>query len=259
MRLPWILRLRPIGERHGAARGDLGSGLATDSEGRFEIIISADRPDNAPNWIQIGSGARSLVARQYFIDRGSEAPADYEIGRCGSAPAPAGGRLDPKGFAHGLLACGQSLERAVGATLRATDAWSQSPNTISFDSGAGELADLFPTPDNHYVGGCFQLEEDEGLVVEVQPPDCRYWNLHLMSRWLESLDPNGGPVSLNLAQADIDSPDGSVRFIISARDPGKPNWLDTGGRREGGFALRWLQARSAPQRPSCRLIKLDEL
>ncbi|MGI9242501.1 MAG: DUF1214 domain-containing protein, partial [Verrucomicrobiales bacterium] len=233
--------------------------LSTDADGRFEIVISAERPDDAPNWIGIREGARSLVARQYFIDREAESPASYSIGLTHSSQSPAGGELDPQEFARRLLVCGQSLERAVGATLRATDGWSKEPNTISFDSDAGELADLFPTPDNHYVGGWFQLGSDEALVIDLSPPDCRYWNLHLMSRWLESLDGRGNPVSLNLAQAIPGGADGQMRFIVSATDPGRPNWLDTGGRREGCFALRWLQASTVPERPACRLVKLAEL
>lgn len=237
--------------------GDLSDqDLVTDSDGRFEIILSTARPADADNWIALGAGARSLVARQYFIDRETESPAEYEIELLATADQSGGVELDPGGFAQRLVMCGQSVERTIAATLRATDGWSQQPNAISFDSGAGELADLFATPDNNYVGGWFRLDEDEALVLEVSPPDCRYWNLHLMSRWLESLDGRHRCVSLNLAQAKLD-PDGRARFVIAARNPGEPNWLDTGGRQEGCFVFRWMQASAAPEPPRCQVIKLS--
>ena len=41
-------------------------------------------------------------------------------------------------------------------------------------------------------------------------------------------------------------PDGTVRVVIAATDPGRPNWLDTGHRQRGFVTLRWLDNPAAP-------------
>ena len=44
----------------------------------------------------------------------------------------------------------------------------------------------------------------------------------------------------------IADPHGLVRVVISATDPGLPNWLDTAGHRRGALALRWVGAKEEP-------------
>lgn len=55
------------------------------------------------------------------------------------------------------------------------------------------------------------------------------------------------PTSASNATA-LRRPDGSVRFVVAARDPGVPgvNWLDTGGRHRGFVTLRWIDHAEAP-------------
>ncbi len=223
--------------------------LECDSEGRFEIVLSLQAPpDGCRNWLRFEPGVRSLVTRQYYLDRSQETPATYEISCENAKDSSELSDLTPR---IGLLR--DSFQRAWQATLKATDAWRQTPNVISFESGASGLLDLFPTPDNQYAGGWFQLGDDEALVVEVDPPDCRYWSVHLMSPWLESLE---GQASVNKRQVQLEAGQ-PARFIIAARDPGQPNWLATGGRREGCFAFRWMQTDAAVSRPVCQVISLS--
>jgi hypothetical protein len=46
--------------------------------------------------------------------------------------------------------------------------------------------------------------------------------------------------------------------VVAARDPGVPNWLDTGGCLSGALQGRWNQASSAPH-PSIRRVRLDQI
>jgi hypothetical protein len=63
--------------------------------------------------------------------------------------------------------------------------------------------------------------------------------------------------SLNGGQARIDA-DGKFRAVIALDDPGVPNWLDTGGNREGAIMLRWTEASSGPA-PTLQLIDAASL
>jgi hypothetical protein len=48
------------------------------------------------------------------------------------------------------------------------------------------------------------------------------------------------------------------RAVISARDPGVHNWLDTSGYRRGAIQGRWFGADSTPT-PAIRKLKIGEV
>ena len=48
------------------------------------------------------------------------------------------------------------------------------------------------------------------------------------------------------------------RAVISQRDPGTPNWLDTTGATQGCITYRWNQADSNPV-PALELVAFDDL
>jgi hypothetical protein len=62
---------------------------------------------------------------------------------------------------------------------------------------------------------------------------------------LRSADWSERKTSINLAQAHIDA-DGRFRCVVSHRDPGVPNWLDTGGLAEGMLQYRWIWSNDNP-------------
>ena len=37
-----------------------------------------------------------------------------------------------------------------------------------------------------------------------------------------------------------------IRLVVAHRDPGVPNWLDTGGHREGFLTPRWAYSETPP-------------
>jgi hypothetical protein len=63
--------------------------------------------------------------------------------------------------------------------------------------------------------------------------------------------------SLNDSQARVDS-DGTLRVVVSARDPGVPNWIDTAGYPQGLVQGRWFGCGEAPV-PSARKLAIGEV
>ena len=60
-----------------------------DDDGRFELILSTERPNGARNWVQLDNIARTLVTRQYFTDLRQQ-PAELKIDLLDDiAPPPA--------------------------------------------------------------------------------------------------------------------------------------------------------------------------
>src|SRR5690606_3600615 len=63
--------------------------------------------------------------------------------------------------------------------------------------------------------------------------------------------------SLNDKQGVVDG-DGVFRTVISARDPGVHNWLDTSGYASGAIQGRWFEASEKPM-PSIRKVKVADV
>ncbi len=221
-------------------------------DGTFELVLSAERPDGAVNWLPLDGNARTLVTRQYFTDR-NQRPARMHIETLEPQPPPS--TPDEKQIARRIRGLAESVTRTLAATEAAAEQWLQQPNTVSVDSRDDDWASLFATPDNAYVGGWYTLAEDEALVMEGRAPACRYWSVQLCSRWLESRDYRSRTVILNHAHVPLEE-DGSFQIAIAHRDPGLPNWLDTAGHREGGVIFRWLLPDGEWGRPAFRVIKI---
>lgn len=106
------------------------------------------------------------------------------------------------------------------------------------------------------------LEEDEALVISLDPAGAAFHDVQLNDYWFGSIgDYFGRTASLNNSQA-LRNADGSVTYVVSRRDPGIHNWLDPNGLRESLFVARWqrLPAReSGGPAMDFRLVKLSDL
>ena len=222
------------------------------ADGTFELVLSAERPEGAANWLPLDGNARTLVTRQYFIDR-NQRPAELRIETLEPQTPPAA--PDEQLIARRIRGLAESVTRTLAATEKASALGLQRPNEVSVDSKADDWAILFATPDNDYVGGWYALAEDAALVIAGRAPACRYWSVQLCSRWLESRDYNSRTVILNHTQVQLEE-DGSFQIAIAHRDPGLPNWLYTAGHREGGAIFRWLLPVGEWERPAFRVIKI---
>ncbi len=93
--------------------------------------------------------------------------------------------------------------------------------------------------------GTFALAPDETLLLEIEPPDTRYWNVTLENIWHECIEPRRRHSSVTNRGVSADA-DGKVRIAIGAKDFGHGHWLDTGGRHRGFVILRWLDNPEPP-------------
>jgi hypothetical protein len=113
-------------------------------------------------------------------------------------------------------------------------------------------------PGQVYLEGLFRIADDEALILETAVPDkCLYWSFLVGDMQFRTGDYANNQASINGFQAKLDS-DGKFRAVISKRDPGVANWLDTSGYNEGVIQGRWNSCDSAPV-PSARLVKLSAL
>ena len=211
--------------------------------GEFTFVLAAADPGTAEHWVQIPEDSSAVVVRQYIADRSAEEVATYGIEQLETA-GPVGA-LSDAALAGQLTAFAwtafklMTLHRSVLPELR-----TESNKLITAEAAA--LGSENTTPDNLYMLGSFDLSPDQALVLDVEPPDSRYWSITLENSWHECLDPfrtrSSGTRSSFGPRAD-----GTVRIVIAAADPGVPNWLATGGRQRGFIVLRWLDNPAAPK------------
>ena len=91
-------------------------------------------------------------------------------------------------------------------------------------------------------------------------PECQTWNLQLSNYWMQSLDYRFFTVCVNKHTAHYE-PDGSVKIVIAAHDPGPkyPNWLNTLHHGQGGMLGRYVGAKVFPKEMKSKVMKLSEL
>ena len=82
------------------------------------------------------------------------------------------------------------------------------------------------------------MADDQALVITLPVSDAPYLGFQLGSMWYISLDYINHQTSLNGTQAQRD-PDGKIRIVVSGRDPGVLNWVETLGHPTGFLQFRW--------------------
>ena len=238
-----------------------GSALPVDGNGDFEIHFGAGpAPEGAAEgtWFELPPKRCKLLVRQFFNDWDSEVPADLRIDCLDAGPPDS--RMD----ARRLIS---HLDTVAEQVVPMTAFWSdfgrrhlESGEVNSFDHldpTRGPNLAMGASPQQGYGQNWWRVEEDEALLYEVDIPSCVYWAVQLGDVWYQSLDWVNRQSSLNGHQAQV-SGDGVFRAVISHRDPGIANWLDTTGATQGCITYRWNQADSNPV-PTLRLIPFADL
>lgn len=233
---------------------DLGK-LPADPSGRFDVILSPERPagyDGA--WWQLDPTTNSLLMRLVSSDWAAEHEPTVSIERLDVAPQrprPSVAALEGKlralpasiAFIATLFVDHVELLRQQGFVNKL--------KVFDLTTGGG-LQGQF------YYEGAYDLGDDEALIVEARAPKrCRYRSLILTNELYETTDWYNNHSSLNDAQAPLDA-DGVLRIVVSARDPGVPNWLDTAGHPRGVIQGRWTECDTQPV-PSVRKVKVAEV
>ena len=169
-----------------------GSQLEIGDDGRFEIVLSCD--ERPGNWLRMEPDTTTLIVRQTYLDRGTEAPADLVIERVGGdgLPTPLTAEHVDQGLARaaGLVVACSSLFAGWAHGFRAhTNELPKFDDAVSMGAGGD--------PNICYYHSYWELGEEEALVIEATPPECSSWNFQLDNHWMESLDYRYYRITLN--------------------------------------------------------------
>jgi hypothetical protein len=229
--------------------------LTLDDQGRFDVVISQLRPEgHRGDWWELDPRAEKFMVRTVGCRWGDEREPRYGIDRLDVAATK--GRHSAAELAFRLSEIPTIAANCACAFPDHVEKLRQQGYVNRLK--VFDVSQMVGLNRQHYYEGAYELEDDEALIVEAKVPDkVAYWSLILTNDIYQTTDWCNNQASLNDAQARIDR-DGWFRAVVSARDPGVPNWLDTSGYPSGAIQGRWFDASSAPT-PEVKKLKLADV
>jgi len=225
--------------------------LVTDGDGNFEVVLSAAEHDG--NWMPIDGAHPTLTVRHFFYDWDTETSSSLRIERIGDPVRHEAVDVDSDVVvSRQLVALGDFVHDNLDFFLQ----FGAAPPPNGFLPPIDRTA-IGAAAENKPVIGRWELDPDQALILEVEPPQGVYWSYSLGNPWWETIHYGRHQSSLNAHQAVVDS-DGLVRVVVCGRDPGMANWLDTAGFSNGAMILRCVRTITAPT-PSSRVVAFDEV
>ena len=243
-----------------------------------DVYLSEKRPDGATNWIALKGKRPILFTREYFdtfvdaIDRGERRAAAMEL-ECLSEVAP----LEPYDEAQLETALQKVVDFVEDATdvslglsifiglnrieyegtserkgsmtrieegdiiLDEDSSEEYSPEELAAMIDPKLVRNNLPGPGIQYIGGTFKLAPDEVILIVGTDVPCRYWNLQILTRYLESGDFRHHKVGISNRDVVKDEDEG-FRIYAANGDPGTKNWISTQGYANGQILIRTLLA-----------------
>ena len=244
--------LRGMGQAF--ANHDLDRDVHLRKDGSFEVVVSATQPQGYKgDWWKLDARATNIFVRQIAYDPLHEVDGRFAIER-----------LDRPAIAPRASAA------EIEANIKQIPTWVESWTQMAFDwmkrlRATGvvneihhlRLGNIGGIEEQHYVEGLFDINADEALILETEVPrQCRYWNFQLANELWSTPEYMHSQTSLNGHSARLDA-DGKLRIVISAKDPGVPNWMDNRGYQRGVVYGRWHTCSSYPL-PTLKKIKVAD-
>ncbi len=229
--------------------------LKLDDQGRFDVIVSQKRPEgHNGDWWELHPKAEKFMIRIVGCAWGDEKEPRLGIDRLDIASAK--GR-------HSAADLSARLAELPTIAWNCAHMFTDHVQKLVEEGKLNTLkvvdfSNMTGLSRQSYYEGAYELADDEALISEVSiPKEVGYWSLILTNEIFETTDWYNNQASLNMAQARLDG-DGVFRAVISARDPGVPNWLDTAGYPRGAIQGRWFDTDQRPT-PTLRKVKLSEV
>ncbi len=229
--------------------------LTVGEDGSFELVISPERPAGyTGNWAALDPQCEKIMVRIVSCDWGAEREPRFGIARLDVDDAK--GRPS----ADDLHAAFDEMPFITRVCALAFPIHVEELRNEGYLNKLKifDVSQMSGLKGQFYYEGAYELADDEALISEVRVPQSyRYWSIILTNELYETTDWYNNQASLNDVQGVVD-PDGVFRTVISSRDPGVHNWLDTSGYPAGAIQGRWFEASEKPM-PTIRKVKIDDV
>ncbi|MDQ8037041.1 MAG: hypothetical protein REI12_06430 [Pedobacter sp.] len=236
-----------------------GNDIVVNTDGSYTVTVDSQPANGRKNHIQSTSAAKQLFIRNNLGNWNTETPDALSVKRLDSVPWYV---LPKSNLTIGSEAWGNLQESVVtyGVGALGVKTYVNALNTLANPSSSSTLGTLVTQASSF---GHFRIADDEALVVTVNTGGAGYFVLPVTDAWSVTVDPVNHQSSLNNKQAVLNA-NGTYTFVVSPKDPGVFNWVDTVGQHEGTIMARWqnLPAQSpASGGPAiaAQLVKLNQL
>ncbi|EHB55500.1 hypothetical protein MycrhDRAFT_2694 [Mycolicibacterium rhodesiae JS60] len=208
------------------ARGEID--IAED--GSFSVTADVTPANGRRNHLELPPKTDMIVVRDTLVDWASQVPNEVRVELLD------GPQLAPLSDGEVVRAGVEIFERSVSLALAFL------ANTLH--ASPVNQALVFQRPVKWGIAGGlfsanrFAVADDEALMITLDPLTAKYLVINACDPWTRAVPYDAHWASLNNVQAQPNS-DGTYTFVLSPRDPGVHNWLDTGGLHTGTFTARW--------------------
>lgn len=238
--------------------------LVVADDGTFTITL--DSNPTAPgqtNHLQLTSSSTGIIIRDTLGDWNTETPMTLSIEKTSGPEVPPMTEEQKVAYATQLAAqitAGGVQSLTQWTKLATTDPVTgqlREPNVLTQPAKTG--TDVLTTQLQSV--GYFQLEDDEALVVTIDPGKAGYFVVPVTNDWTIFSDSADVQNSLNNTQA-VANADGTYTFVISKTDPGVANWVSTGDLNQGSLFIRFQQLdANSNENPTVQsvVVTLDDL
>lgn len=232
-----------------------GHSLVLGPDRSFEIFVDSAPKGGRENHIRSSPEAHEFYIRDVMLDWQKDEPNELTIERLGDPPSKPALTVDEQAELTVRF-----MQRYCDFTQKiANDMLSSGANNFGLAwsrDKEGALRKQF------YVGGNYELQDDEAMVIEVSDGGAAYFVVPTGNIWGTTFDVPGRTSSLNKAQS-IANADGTYTYVLSRRDPGVHNWIDSCDTRDGILTLRLAEFPNDTPRDdlgaTSRVVKLDQV
>jgi Protein of unknown function (DUF1214) len=232
------------------------------TDGSFEVFFGGS--ERASNWLGLPDGASEIIVRCYFeetqpaaADPNRRVPLTIDLLDPVGPPAPWSDASVAAGIRNvSRFLRNRTLEQPKPGEREQPTWVSTTPNVFPPPEMPGEFA--FAAFDAAYSMAPYLLAPDEALVMRGRWPDCRFANVSLWNRYLQTYDYAHRPAGRNRANTQLE-PDGTFRIVVAHEDPRVPNWIDTEGRGFGMVFWRFFVPEGDIETPQAEVVDLADL
>ncbi|MEP6626072.1 MAG: DUF1214 domain-containing protein [Acidimicrobiia bacterium] len=233
-----------------------------DADGNFALTLGGAAQDR--NWMPLTDATTRITSRHYWEELWS--PGAAPVRDVKLAVEVAGGNEAPPPPSDASVAAG--LRRVANYVASRTVGMGP-PGSRVQPAFVSTEPNVFPppcTPSDHplaaidaaYSMAPYVLGPDDALVMRARWPECRCANVMLWNRHLQTYDYVHRSVSLNRKQMQLDT-DGWFTVVISHRNPGAANWIDTEGKWFGLVFWRFMLPEGPIETPQAGVVPVDSL
>lgn len=223
-----------------------------DSEGASRITIGPEDPRDGSLYLKSRRGA-FVIVREALSDWHTQRPREMSFRRVAGPEGPALTFEERVAIAARYMMFG----------AQTITGFEHSYSSTKINTFAPTMQRGHSTKPSMFTQGRYDLADDEALIVSFLPQGAEYISFSVTSPWLITRNPVTRSGSRTNQQSHQNA-DGTYTYVVSSRDPGVANWMDTDGLREGCMAMRWEGMHAPEADPddaviSVRLVKLDDV